>query len=51
MKRLCLLCLALAFAASLGGCASNADPEERAFFYSGWLKPNKSASTVRELSY
>ncbi len=50
MKRIFLLCLTLAFAASLGGCASNADPEERAFFYSGWLKPNKGG-TARELSY
>jgi len=26
---------------SLGGCASQADPDERAFFYEGWWKPKK----------
>lgn len=50
MTRYLKLFLLCAFAATLGGCASNADPEERDFFYSGWMKPNKPPAQ-RSVSY
>jgi hypothetical protein len=38
--RMCLLLLFASSALLLTGCASNASPEDRAFFYSGWVHPN-----------